>query len=111
MNNEQYVEEQLRELVKSSLSKENIIYAIGMIYEHTIIVKKTLEPFCFPCGMNMTFTYNNTTYESSPISIEIEPTHNTYTRPLCNVVFPMMSITYTPQNKENFIQFMEKRIR
>ena len=109
MNNEQYVEDNLRDLVKSSLSKENILSAIGIIYEHTVAVKKTLEPFCFPCGMNMTFSYNDS--DSSPITIEIEPIHNTYTRPLDNVVFPMMSVSYTPQNKENFIQFMEKRIR
>ena len=104
--NTKYVESHLHELATLSQSKENIICTVGMIYDYCTTNKKSLDEVTFPCKMKMNFTYN-----SNSLSVEIEPLRKTHTRPLGGVVFPMLSISYTPNNKEKLLQYMERVLR
>ena len=104
--NTKNVESHLHELASFSQSKENIICTVGMIYDYCKTNKKSLDEVTFPCKMKMNFTYN-----SNSLSVEIEPLIKTHTRPLGGVVFPMLSISYTPNNKEKLLQYMELVLR
>jgi hypothetical protein len=107
--NETYVKAQLEELVSFSQSKENIIYTIGMIYDHCINTKTSFDQVQFPCGMKLTFTYNDTYI--TPITIEIEPSRKSNKRILGGVVFPILSTTYTPGSKEKCLQYFDRVLR
>ena len=108
-HNAKYVKAHLEELVSFSQSKENIIYTIEMIYDHCINTKTSFDQVQFPCGMKLTFTYNDT--YSTPITIEIEPPNKSNKRNLGGVVFPTMSITYTPGSKEKCLQHFDRVLR
>ena len=93
--NTKYVESHLHELATLSQSKENIICTVGMIYDYCTTNKKSLDEVTFPCKMKMNFTYN-----SNSLSVEIAV-----------IGFPMLSISYTPNNKEKLLQYMERVLR
>ena len=99
-----------QQLALCSHSKENILHAVGMMYDHCMKEKTSLDQLQFPCGMNLKFTYCEA-YELTPLSMEIEPPENTYTRPLGNVVFPMIGISYTPANKEKCLAYLNRLLR
>ena len=108
--NKKYVEAHLRELATFSQSKENIMCTVGMIYDYCTTNETSLDEVTFPCKMKMKFTYDNI-YKIPPLIVEIEPLRKTHTRPLGDVVFPMLSISYTPKNKETLLKYMERLLR
>ena len=105
-----YMMNSFQQLALCSHSKENILHAVGMMYDHCMKEKTSLDQLQFPCGMNLNFTYCEA-YELTPLTMEIEPPENTYTRPLGNVVFPMIGISYTPANKEKCLAYLNRLLR